>query len=475
MPQNFSNQLLIGQNPPQNPFGSNYASTLKNLGGGMMTNAYPNRIQPSPSKVALTSIETPKSNAIKNKISAPSSKSAVGNVIIPSATTPSGATVNTQTGSLITPPPVKGLIAPPTPQDQIQTSVTGLQNLGQNSTPQYTGVQNQAVQATQQDSPDVQTARKALQDSQMAEAEALSQNSQNPIPLEFQQGRDRVLKDQYLQQQTALSNTLNSNVTAQGQRLGLLSNTLGNATTQQGVQQSALTSAAGLVSPTLGGYNQQPFYPSTGQFGAGQGGTNALSQLPPQAQTAVNSYAEQVRNGSMTRQDAESRLSAYGVGGTNALNEVLGQGFNTNASNASAGTTAVGQQIQAALPPANQALDALQTAFSNLPGIQSTSIPYINGFMQNLAMNSGIGRDQASAFQGALNEARSRIDAALVGAIGVNAAAAQSHALLPDNMIPSEIPQKIAAAKQYLQNQVTSYTQSGQQGANTGGSSLYSF
>lgn len=224
-------------------------------------------------------------------------------------------------------------------------------------------------------------------------------------------------------------------------------------------QATAAFAGATAVAPVQVPYSNQYIDPTTGQpIGGGSAG-----QLPPDAQNIVNTYAQQVQSGAMTRADAESRLAPYGIAGTNALATALGSNFNTNASNASGATTAIGQQLQAAIPAANQALDALQTAFTNLPSLQQTGLPLLNQITQGTAMLSGMGRDQASAFQGALQEARSRIDAALAGAIGVNAATEQAKALLPDNMVPSELPQKIAAAKQYLQNQLASYTTSGNQ------------
>lgn len=284
------------------------------------------------------------------------------------------------------------------------------------------------------------------------ETSDLNNNRLNPIPIGDQTGRDANIQANYQAQQAKLSSAVGNETNLAG---------VGNTSQGQGI--TGLISAGQLSTPSnqyiTPGYNQQII----GADGKPVGGGNA-NTLPADAQNFVSDLAKQVQSGQMTRADAESRLSAYGQPGLESLNTALGSGFNTNASNASAATTATGQQIAAAIPPANQALDALQTAFNNLPGVQSTNIPILNQFTQNAAMLSGVGRDQASAFQGALKEARSRIDGALAGVIGVDAASAQAAALLPDNMVPSEIPQKIAAAKQYLQNQLQSYAGSGQQG-----------
>lgn len=293
-----------------------------------------------------------------------------------------------------------------------------------------------------------------LAESRKNEAQTLGDIRRNPIPLQFQQGQAGVTQTQYQQQQDALAQEISglSNLYAPG---------LNAAVTGQQQQIGAANYGASATAPQLGQSGQQYYFPL-------QPGTSGGVSLPPQAQDYVNSLAQQVRNGQMTRGDAESRLQTYGVAGLQALNTALGSGFNTNASNASAATTATGQQIQAAIVPANQALDALQTAYNSLSGLQQgnvlvANVPLVSQIAQNASMALGPGRDTASAFQGALQEARSRIDAALVGSIGVNAAAAQASALLPDNMLPSEIPQKIAAAKYYLQNQLASYSGSGQQ------------
>ncbi len=269
-----------------------------------------------------------------------------------------------------------------------------------------------------------------------------------------------------------MQNTLATKQGALASQAGALSTQLGAAQAQQNIGLTGLQNAQNAYAPITPGYNQQVLNPITGQpvNQTGGSGTGAMSILPPQGQQMVQSLAQQVNEGKMTRADAESRLSAYGQPGIEALNQALGEGFNTNASNASAGTTAQGQQLSAAIPPANQALDMLQTAFNSLGPITGSNIPLLQQFAQNIAMQTGIGRTNVSNFQGALQEARSRIDAALAGVIGVNAASTQAHALLPDNMTAQELPGKIAAAKEYLQNQLKSYQSSGSQtGSSTGG------
>lgn len=233
------------------------------------------------------------------------------------------------------------------------------------------------------------------------------------------------------------------------------------ATQQQGT--AGLTTAAGLIAPQLAGFNQQSFNPATGQFGGGTQGATALSQLPPQAQTAIKSYAQQVQAGQMTRADAESRLSAYGVAGTNALNEALGPSFNTNASNASAQTTAIGQQVQTYAQSANAALDKLTTDFGGLPAWQKLGIPGTIGIEQGIGQF--FGNDKLATYLTTLHDARAQLTGVLSTAGGMTPTSAEDTAktYLPDNMTADQLASKIEAAKSLVQQKVQAFTQSGQQ------------
>lgn len=268
---------------------------------------------------------------------------------------------------------------------------------------------------------------------------------------------------------TAQTTAAQQQALATGEEAALQGNAQQLVAQQQ--EQNGLNTTAELVQPSTASYGQTVFDPLTQSFKS-----NGSGNLDPQ--TLANQLAPLVASGQMTIDAANAQMTG-GVAGTTALRQAIlaaNPNFNFNLSSASGATQQQGQQISAAIPPANQALDALQTSFNNLSGLQQGNIPIIGNvpllsqLIQGASMNFGPGRDAASAYQGALNEARSRIDGALAGVIGVDAASKQATALLPDNMLPSEIPQKIAAAKQYLQNQLNSYTGSGQQN-NSGGSS----
>lgn len=110
-----------------------------------------------------------------------------------------------------------------------------------------------------------------------------------PIPLEFQQGREQALARQYASQLDAGQQAINQAQTGlgygiqeqQAQQSGY--NQAGNlSVAAQGQTQSGLTAAAGLAQPQQYGITSTPFYPSqgnTGQFGSlpggGQGAFNA--------------------------------------------------------------------------------------------------------------------------------------------------------------------------------------------------------
>lgn len=293
-----------------------------------------------------------------------------------------------------------------------------------------------------------------LNQSRQQQAQALAGNASNPIPLEFQQGRAQIMNTQYGQQQAALGSAF------QG-----ASTLLGAANTQQGLQQQGLGAAAGLAAPIQAPYSNQVLNPLTGQplGGGGGNGGSALQSLPAQAQQAIASYAEQVRNGSMTRGDAEARLGAYGVVGTNALNEMLGNNFNTNASNASAGTTAQGQQLQTASASAKAALNTLQQLFNALPGVQTGGIPWTNSIANWI--QGQLGQGQLSAYNNALHDARAQLQGVLTASGAATPTGAQDMAqvLLPDNMTPQQLQQNMSTITQLMDQKVQSFTQSGQQ------------
>lgn len=351
------------------------------------------------------------------------------------------------------------------PQQNPTTQTTGGSNTTAQS-PTFGGIIGTLVQNASQPSPVFTNAMNQYNDvnqqlaqSRMNQANALAANAGNPIPLEFQQGRGQIITNQGLAQQGALASQL------QG-----ASNVLGAANTQQQTQQAGLTSAAGLVSPVQLPYSNQYVNPLTGQSIGGGTVTGSL-------QDAVARAVQMINSGS-SYNDAAATLSGYGQGGINALTQALPPGFDITQANARAqagvastlqtGTT--GGQMQKSAVAANQALDTLQQAYNNLGSFSGGSnIPFINQFTQNIAMQTGVGREAVSAYQGALKEARAQINTVLAPLVGVESANATSNSLLPDNMTPQEIPQKIGAAKEYIQQRVAAFSQVSPPGTSSSG------
>lgn len=258
-------------------------------------------------------------------------------------------------------------------------------------------------------------------------------------------------------------------LTAQGQTASAYNQAGGLANTQQGQQISGLGTAAGYAQPIQLPYNNQYVDPTTGQpIGGGQAG-----QLPSSAQNAVNTYAQQVQNGQMTRADAEQRLAPYGVAGTNALTQALGPNFNTNASNASAGTTAVGQQVQTAANSTNQALDTLSTLFGSLSGLETGGWPVTNSIAQWIGEK--MGDSKLTQYKTNLADARSQLIGVLNSSGGTptgNESTANQY--LPDNMTVEQFKQNVGTAqnpgivRQLIAQKVGSFTGSGNQNQNSG-------
>lgn len=287
---------------------------------------------------------------------------------------------------------------------------------------------------------DVIKARENLQNLQNQYAETTAQIGGTPgLGQQQAQGQQGLLQQLFAAKQTSAQAALS------------------NALQSQQLQQSALTSAAGFAAPVQLPYSVQYTNPLTGQPLNAAGGTGLAASIPD--------LAQQVASGKMTPDQANSYLGNT-VGLTDRLRQEvlrLNPNYNFTLGSASAQTQAQGQQISTSANAAFQALDTLQNSFNNLTSLQSTNVPLVNQITQGISMATGIGREQASAYQGALNEARAQIQTVLSPLIGVDSARSSTLSLLPDNMIPSEIPAKIQAAKEYIQQRVDAFMKSGQQ------------
>lgn len=242
----------------------------------------------------------------------------------------------------------------------------------------------------------------------------------------------------------------------------------GQALTAQSQQANALNQAGALSTPN----NQFLQVPYSNQLLDSQGnpvnGGGTTGTLPAAAQSFVNSLATQVQNGQMTRDEATSQLAAYGTAGLQALNTALGSGFNTNASNASAATTATGQQIQTAADSTNKALDTLSSSFSALNGLQTGGIPLTNSIAQWIGSN--LGDSALTQYKTNLADARSQLIGVLNSSGGTptgNESTANQY--LPDNMTPAQFTQNVGTVqnpgivRQLIAQKVASFTGSGSQ------------
>lgn len=226
--------------------------------------------------------------------------------------------------------------------------------------------------------------------------------------------------------------------------------------TAAGQGQTGLISGLNAAQPIQVPYSNQVIDPATGKpIGGGASGS---------MNDAVQLQVQKVLSGQSGYNDAATALQAYGQAGTNALQQALGPNFNINESNANAAAKAAalqqnvsaGRAAALASDSAKKALDSLQASYLKLNALQGSSgVPAFNALVQMGSLWTGIGRKEVSDYVGALNEARAQVRGVL-GAAGVNPidAGGIADTLLPSNMIPTEVPSKIQAAKSYLDNRV---------------------
>ena len=345
-----------------------------------------------------------------------------------------------------------------------QTNIDTLTGIGQNQTPAVTGAYDALANFNQ--------------------ADPLTKSAQANLPMAalISSGRGQILGNQLAGVQQGLANTYNAAVTGEGQQVSAANaaggqqltgqqqqitaaNNAGNlANTAQSNQISGQLGAQGATQPVSTPYNAPLTSPQTGTAVNG-GGTNSL---PADGQALVTSLASQVQSGSMTRADAESRLGAYGVAGISALNTALGSNFNTNASNASAQTTGVGQQIQTAATATNAALDTLGSLFSKLPNIETGGIPATD--MVANWIGSALGQAGLAQYNTALNDARSQLLGVLNASGGTPTGnEAMTLQYLPNNMTVGQFSslvgtsQNPGTARQLVSQKVNAFTSSGNQ------------
>lgn len=318
-------------------------------------------------------------------------------------------------------------------------------------------------------------------------ASATAANESNPIPLEFQQGRQQVMdkknallldaaQQKVNQTQQAIQNQITG---AQTQQTGYnYAGGLGN--TAQGLRQSGLQGAAQYAQPVQVPYSNQYINPQTGMPIGGGGGAVGGS-----LQSSVQNIAQRVLSGNMGYDAGIQALSAYGQAGVNGLLQALGPNFNIQQSNARAqaqgastlqtGTT--GGVITKSADSANKALDSLQLAFNKLSKLQTGGIPATNNIANWIAQQFGQGA--LSSYNSILHDARAQLSGVLTstGAVSPTGAEAMAQAYLPDNMTPTMFKNKLKAARDLIAQKVSAFTNtsSGNQNYNSGGGGLWNW
>ena len=318
------------------------------------------------------------------------------------------------------------------PQGTPQSSQSQQQN-NQQFTPN-TGLFGQLLAAlanrTNQDSPDLIKAKQDFSAFQGDYAKQLGAIQGNPIPLEFQQGREQVLQNQY----------------AAG--LPYYQAELGAAVNTQGQQFNALGNAVNAAAPTLGSYGQAQYSPLGGTIG---GGTNNGGSLNPL--NNVQSIAQQIISGHL------SPSQGYAMGGNvpnfqGVLNQELQKqqpGFDAAKAEGSfagkqqsattigtAGATSIsdltqqGSQIQSVFNGA-EANFKLLVDTAKQGGVNDTSVPILNTIQQNVS--KGLTSNAAVVdFQNTIATVRSQYAQILGGGqstVDSNQRAAQA---IPDNI-----------------------------------------
>lgn len=268
-------------------------------------------------------------------------------------------------------------------------------------------------------------------------------------------------------QQAALQGTAQQ-LTAQGQTASAFGTALGGANVQQQQQISGLTSAAEFAQPSPTAFGQTVFNPLTGRF---EGGGGDMTQ-------AIGQYAELAAANGITPSQIPNSITGNPILMGQFLEQArrINSSFNPAQWEAAvkaiqtdiAQTGSLGGPLSKAAGSAYQALDSLQAAFNQLGSLQQGGLPFtdmnvpiLSSLAQKASLALGPGREVASLYQGALNEARAQVSAVLAPVVGVDAARSASVGLLPDNMTPQEIPQKLQAAKEYINQRVQSFTTPG--------------
>lgn len=258
-----------------------------------------------------------------------------------------------------------------------------------------------------------QELNKALAESKRNEAEGTATLLRQAIPLGDQEGQARVLQDQYLKQQLALSGELQGQTSLY--QAGL---------TGTGQQLSGLGTVAGLA-------------PEATRYEAFSDGSGNLAP-----QNAAQQYAQDVASGIRTYDDAVSAMGLYGGAGKQFLDQAIravNPNFNFAQSQSLGGAQGlVGPQYNFA----TQALSNVENALNELGSLQKTSIPLWNQFANWASLQTGLGDQEATRrFVGAVQTLRNAYAQILATAKGGTPTdySAQATAEIPDVPTPNDL------------------------------------
>lgn len=335
-----------------------------------------------------------------------------------------GGSDNTQNNAG-TPPPPANTNTNSSASQNFPSLVKTVSNMAAQPTAAFTQAQNTANQALQQ-----------LEQSRMNEAQALSANAQNAIPLEFQQGRAQVLQTQYQQQQNALAQQYSGAIAAEQA-----------ATGQQQTQLGGAEAAVTATTPQLGQYGQAYYQPlSAGATGASAG----VAPTDPFYQV-LQSYAQDLVNNQPGA--VPSSISGNSVLWNQVLQmaQKINPNFNYNAS--VAGGAAQQSNIQTggtASTTANQ--NIYNTALSNLANYQNmaSNIKSFGDQLLNNMNTAGINPLLSQYANMTLNQLQTQFSSTGYATFNTNIQGLQAR--VSDLLNTGEIPSSATAGAQAIVN-----------------------
>lgn len=303
--------------------------------------------------------------------------------------------------------------------------VQKVSSMSSQPSPQYTAAYN----AYQKDVAN-------LNQSRLNEANTLAANAENPIPLEFQQGRAQVLQSQYQQQQDAYAQQAAADIAAATA-----------ATGQQTAQLGGAEAAAGVATPQVGAYGQTFYNPLTGQT---TGGTAGVSSSDPFYAT-LQGYANDLANNQPGA--VPSSISGNSVLWNQVLQmaKQINPNFNYNAAvGAGNAQTSNVQTGGTAATTANQGV--YNNALSSLTNYQNmaANIKSFGTQLQSNMTTAGINPTASQWANKTLNDLQSQFSSAGYSVFNANIQGLQAR--VSDLLNTGEIPSSATAGAQAIVN-----------------------